>query len=101
MRNRKNRVGRIVKEDRKSKDERRRAKTMSERGKSNSPFPLRPSSFVSEARTRVRAIHYAAPESIGDAVALLTQFGAQARVLAGGTDLIVQAREHIRDVDVF
>jgi CO/xanthine dehydrogenase FAD-binding subunit len=49
----------------------------------------------------VRAIQYAAPESIPDAVAILSEFGPRARVLAGGTDLIVQVREHIRDVDVF
>jgi CO/xanthine dehydrogenase FAD-binding subunit len=48
----------------------------------------------------VRAIQYAAPESVTDAVAILNEFGARARVLAGGTDLIVQMREHIRDVDV-
>lgn len=48
----------------------------------------------------MRDIQYAAPTSVGDAVALLSQFGARARVLAGGTDLIVQMREHIRDVDV-
>lgn len=49
----------------------------------------------------MRAIQYAAPESISDAVALLNQFGARARILAGGTDLIVQAREYARDVEVF
>jgi len=48
----------------------------------------------------MRAIQYAAPESIRDAVAILDQFGARARVLAGGTDLIVQAREHAREIDV-
>ena len=48
----------------------------------------------------MRAIDYAAPASLGDAVALLSQFGNRARVLAGGTDLIVQMREHIRDVDL-
>jgi carbon-monoxide dehydrogenase medium subunit len=48
----------------------------------------------------VRDIQYAAPQSISDAVAILNRFGNRARVLAGGTDLIVQVREHIRDVDV-
>ncbi len=48
----------------------------------------------------MRAIQYAAPESIRDAVALLNEFGARARVLAGGTDLIVQAREYLREIDV-
>lgn len=48
----------------------------------------------------MRDIQYAAPQSLDDAVAILSQFGSRARVLAGGTDLIVQIREHIRDVDV-
>ncbi len=48
----------------------------------------------------MRAIQYASPTSVNDAVAILSRFGARARVLAGGTDLIVQVREHLRDVDV-
>lgn len=48
----------------------------------------------------MRDIQYAAPTSLADAVALLSEYGTRARVLAGGTDLIVQMREHIRDVDV-
>jgi carbon-monoxide dehydrogenase medium subunit len=48
----------------------------------------------------MHAIQYAAPESIRDAVALLKEYGARARVLAGGTDLIVQLREHTRELDV-
>jgi carbon-monoxide dehydrogenase medium subunit len=48
----------------------------------------------------MRAIQYAAPESIRDAVALLNEYGARARVLAGGTDLIVQVREYVREIDV-
>ena len=49
----------------------------------------------------MRAIQYAAPQSLGEAVALLNQFGTRARVLAGGTDLIVQVREYTRHADVF
>ena len=48
----------------------------------------------------MRDIQYAAPTSVSDAVALLSQFGSRARVLAGGTDLIVQMREHLREVDL-
>ena len=48
----------------------------------------------------MRAIQYAAPESIREAAALLGEFGARARVLAGGTDLIVQVREYVREIDV-
>src|SRR5687767_2780969 len=48
----------------------------------------------------MRAIQYAAPQSIPDAVAILNQFAGKARILAGGTDLIVQVREHVRDIDV-
>ncbi len=49
----------------------------------------------------MQAIKYAAPTSIADAVEILDQHGAKARMLAGGTDLIVQVREWARDVDVF
>lgn len=48
----------------------------------------------------MRDIQYAAPRSLDDAVAILSEFGNRARILAGGTDLIVQIREHVRDVDV-
>ncbi len=48
----------------------------------------------------MRAIEYAAPQSLTDAVAILSQFGNRARMMAGGTDLIVQMREYVRDVDV-
>lgn len=49
----------------------------------------------------MRAIRYAAPTSVEEGVALLARYGSRARVLAGGTDLIVQVRERLRDVDVF
>jgi CO/xanthine dehydrogenase FAD-binding subunit len=46
----------------------------------------------------VQAIEYAAPTSVAEAVALLARGGETARPLAGGTDLIVMAREYRRDV---
>lgn len=46
----------------------------------------------------MRAIEYAAPTSVAEAVALLQRGGETARPLAGGTDLIVMAREYRRDV---
>lgn len=48
----------------------------------------------------MKDIDYAAPKSIADAVALLNERGDKARCLAGGTDVIVQLREHRRDADV-
>jgi CO/xanthine dehydrogenase FAD-binding subunit len=48
----------------------------------------------------MKEIDYAAPRSLGEAVALLAERGERARILAGGTDLIVQVREHRRDLDV-
>ena len=43
-------------------------------------------------------IDYAAPKTVAEAVGLLSDRGERARVLAGGTDLIVQVREHRRDL---
>lgn len=48
----------------------------------------------------MKAIDYAAPKTAADAVALLAGKGDRARVLAGGTDLIVQVREGRRDIDL-
>jgi carbon-monoxide dehydrogenase medium subunit len=48
----------------------------------------------------VKEIDYAAPRTVAEAVALLAEKGDRARVLAGGTDLIVQLREHRRDLDL-
>jgi CO/xanthine dehydrogenase FAD-binding subunit len=48
----------------------------------------------------LKAIDYAAPRTLAEAVALLTGKGERAQVLAGGTDLIVQLREGRRDLDL-
>jgi CO/xanthine dehydrogenase FAD-binding subunit len=49
----------------------------------------------------MHAIQYAAPRTLQDVLAILQEYGAKARILAGGTDLIVQAGMGTRDVDVF
>jgi carbon-monoxide dehydrogenase medium subunit len=48
----------------------------------------------------LKDIDYAAPSTIAEAVTLLAEKGDRARVLAGGTDIIVQVREHRRDLDL-
>ena len=48
----------------------------------------------------MKDIDYAAPKTVAEAVALLDGKGDKARCLAGGTDIIVQVREHRRDLDV-
>jgi CO/xanthine dehydrogenase FAD-binding subunit len=48
----------------------------------------------------MRAIQYAAPRSVEDAISLLQDIGPKARILAGGTDLIVQVGANARDVEV-
>ncbi len=49
----------------------------------------------------MQAVNYARPSSVEEAVELLERGGPRARVLAGGTDLIVLARERRIDVDLF
>jgi carbon-monoxide dehydrogenase medium subunit len=48
----------------------------------------------------LKAFEYTAPRTLAEAVALLTAKGDRARVLAGGTDIIVQVREGRRDLDL-
>lgn len=48
----------------------------------------------------MHAFDYATPQSVADAVVVLNEHGENARVLAGGTDLIVQLRENKRRADV-
>jgi CO/xanthine dehydrogenase FAD-binding subunit len=48
----------------------------------------------------LKAIDYVAPQTLTEAVRFLSAHEERARVLAGGTDLIVQIREHRRDVDL-
>ncbi len=49
----------------------------------------------------MQAVKYARAESVEEAVNLLQAGGDGARPLAGGTDVIVQARERTRDIDLF
>ena len=48
----------------------------------------------------MQAIEYVAPASLDEAVGVLAKHGELARVLAGGTDVIIQAREGRRNVGV-
>jgi xanthine dehydrogenase FAD-binding subunit len=49
----------------------------------------------------LQAVKYARASSVDEAIQLLSDGGEGARPLAGGTDIIVQARERARNVDVF
>jgi CO/xanthine dehydrogenase FAD-binding subunit len=48
----------------------------------------------------LKAFDYVAPKTVAEAIALLAEKGDRARVLAGGTDIIVQVREGRRDLDL-
>jgi xanthine dehydrogenase FAD-binding subunit len=48
----------------------------------------------------VRDFSYAAPTSLAEASRLLAGAGGKVRILAGGTDIIVQLREGLRDADL-
>lgn len=49
----------------------------------------------------MKDIDYVAPKTLSEAIAILNENGPRAGLLAGGTDVIVQVREHRRDLDVF
>ena len=49
----------------------------------------------------MQAVSYQRASTVNEAIDLLREGGETARVLAGGTDLIVQARERARNVDQF
>jgi xanthine dehydrogenase FAD-binding subunit len=48
----------------------------------------------------VKNFDYAAPTSLAEATKLLAGAHGTARILAGGTDLIVQLREHLKEADL-
>ena len=48
----------------------------------------------------MKALGYACPETLEEAVALMAEYDGRARPLAGGTDIIVQVREGHRDLDL-
>jgi carbon-monoxide dehydrogenase medium subunit len=48
----------------------------------------------------VKSFDYAAPTSLKEATALLAEVNGTARILAGGTDLLVQLRERLREADL-
>jgi carbon-monoxide dehydrogenase medium subunit len=48
----------------------------------------------------MKEIDYAAPKTVAEAASLLADKGDRARILAGGTDIIVQVRENRRDLDL-
>src|SRR5262249_39710242 len=50
--------------------------------------------------TTLKNFEYEAPTSLSEAAALLAQSTGTARILAGGTDLLVQLREHLKDADL-
>ncbi len=53
---------------------------------------------MEEGGEHLQAFDYATPRSVEEAVSLLAERGDEARVLAGGTDIIVQVREGRRRV---
>jgi len=48
----------------------------------------------------LKAFEYAAAKTVDEAVGLLSQNGRHTKILAGGTDVLVQLREELRDADL-
>jgi len=48
----------------------------------------------------VKDFAYAAPASLSEATSLLAKANGKAKILAGGTDILVQLRENLRDADL-
>ncbi len=48
----------------------------------------------------MRSFHYSAPSSVNEVVALLSDKGERARPLAGGTDLLVQLRRGLIELEL-
>ena len=53
-----------------------------------------------EKERPLQDFEYVAPTSVEDAVSILDEYGDRAKVLAGGTDIIVQLRDGLRSADV-
>lgn len=60
--------------------------------------PLRAFAPVSPARLRdaMKDFEYFEPATLDDAVALLKRYRGSGTLFAGGTDLLVQMKEHVR-----
>src|SRR5262249_13157714 len=56
--------------------------------------------FTLQGGKHLQAFDYVAARTVDEAVSLLAAKGAQGRVLAGGTDLIVQLREGRRNLEL-
>lgn len=54
----------------------------------------------SGARNTLKDFEYAAVDTVDEAVSLLAARGDRAKILAGGTDIIVQLRESLREADL-
>lgn len=68
-------------------------------GDSHSLTSTRPASPKPSHGPAMKAFEYLAPRNLSEVVTLLAEKGERARILAGGTDVLVQMREGRRDPD--